>query len=149
MAVDFEIKRVPKLRVASVTWKGAWKDARIRKEFERVHRWASTQGLRPGRWILTMPSEGKFVVAVEVRGEGKGAGDVRVRTLPAGRVACVCFDPKVIEPRVVYHGLTDWLRWRKKDKTIRSVGNYREVYPGNPWTDAKAWANVEVQAIVR
>lgn len=149
MTVDFELKRVPKIRVASVSWTGPWREARIRKEFERVQKWAKSRGLRPGRWILNMPSEGRFVAAVEVRAGGTGDRTVRLRTLPATRVACVCFDPKVVEARVVYHGLTDWLRWRKKDHTIRAVGPYREVYRGNPWTDAQAWANVEVQAVVR
>jgi hypothetical protein len=64
-------------------------------------------------------------------------------------VASVVYDPKVIEPRVVYHGLTDWLRWRRKEGEIRSVGDYREVYTADPWTDAKAYAHTEVQIVVR
>jgi hypothetical protein len=45
--------------------------------------------------------------------------------------------------------VTDWLRWRKKDKTIRSVGMYREVYDGDPWREPRAWAHTDVQIVVR
>ena len=59
------------------------------------------------------------------------------------------FDPEVVEPRVVYHGLSDFLRWRKKSGEIRSVGDYREVYQGDPWKDRRAYAHTEVQYVVR
>jgi hypothetical protein len=50
---------------------------------------------------------------------------------------------------VVYHGVTDWLRWRRKEKEIKGVGAYREVYQGNPWSDRKAWSHTEIQVVVR
>ncbi|HEV2317022.1 MAG TPA: GyrI-like domain-containing protein [Thermoplasmata archaeon] len=147
--VDFSFKRAPSLQVATYEWKGPWKDGRIRTEFERVARWASSKGLRTGRWMLIEPSMGKFRVAIEVKGRARGDGHVRVRTLPGSRVASITFDPDAVSARVVYHGLTDWLKWRRKDGEIKSVGVYREVYDGNPWTDSKAWARTEVQAVVR
>jgi hypothetical protein len=64
-------------------------------------------------------------------------------------VARAVYDPEIIEPRVVYHGLSDFLRWRKKDHEIRSVGGYREVYSGDPWKDTRAYAHTEVQVGVR
>ena len=64
-------------------------------------------------------------------------------------MARVVYSPRVVEPRVVYHGLSDFLRWRKKAHEIRSVGDYREVYTGSPWTDKRAYEHTEVQFVVR
>ena len=148
MPVDFEIVRAPSVRAATVSWKGRWDDRRVRREFERLARWAADRRLRTGRWLLTHREPG-FQVAIEIRGRASGGGGVTVRRIPAGRVARVRFDPDRIAPRVVYHGLSDWLRWRKKDRTIRASGAYREVYDANPWTNARAWASTEVQVLVR
>jgi DNA gyrase inhibitor GyrI len=149
VTVDFSFKRAPSLRVATFGWKGPWKESRIRSEFERLARWASGKGLRTGKWLFLEPGEGEFRVAVEVKGSARGEGAVRVRTLPATKVASITFDPDAVSARVVYHGLNDWLKWRKKDGDIKGVGMYREVYVSNPWTDRKAWARTEVQAVVR
>lgn len=149
MVVDFKIKRSPAYRVASITWKGPWNEARIRAQFGRIDRWAKRHGLRTGRWVFREPGTRTWEVAIEVRGEVSAEDPIRLRTFPACSVASVVFDPKVVSPAVVYHGVTDWLRWRKRDKTIRSVGSYRELYDRDPWRDAKAWAHTEVQVVVR
>ncbi|MCI4335692.1 MAG: GyrI-like domain-containing protein [Thermoplasmata archaeon] len=149
MTVDFVFRKVPSYRVISYSWKGPWNDSRIRKEFENLAAWATSHQLRSSHWIFMEPGDKKWTVAVEVAGKVRGDRRVRVRTLPAGRVASVTFDPEVVSPRVVYHGLNDWLRWRRKDGDIRIVGASREVYPGNPWKDPKAWAHTEVQFTVK
>ncbi|MGD0250996.1 MAG: GyrI-like domain-containing protein [Thermoplasmata archaeon] len=149
MTVDFVIKRAPAYRVASIRWKGPWSDAGVQRKFNAVVAWARGHDLKTGRWIFREPAERSFEVAIEVIGKAKSDRTVRIRTFPASTVASVVYDPKVIEPRVVYHGLTDWLRWRRKEGEIRSVGDYREVYTADPWTDAKAYAHTEVQIVVR
>lgn len=149
MVIDFEFKRAPAWRVASVTWKGPWKDARIRSEFEKLARWAKAKRLRTGTWIFQEMGPGRFRVAIAVRGTSRGEGNVHFRTIPASRVAAIVFDPEELSPRVAYHGMNDWLKWRRKEKDIRSAGAYREVYTGNPWTDRKAFARTEVQVVVR
>jgi len=149
MTVDFGWGRTPKLRVASVAWKGPWKEAKIRSQFEKVERWVKARKLRTGRWIFQEPGARRWEVAIEVKGAARGSGPVRIKTLKAATVARVVFDPNVVSPRVIYHGLSDWLRWRRKEHEIRSVRSSREVYLGNPWRDAKAWARTEVQFLVR
>lgn len=149
MTVDFAIKRTPAYRVASLRWKGAWSDAKIHGQFLKVAAWARARGLKTGVWIFREPAERTWEVSVEVRGRARSEGAVKVRTHPAGWAASVVFDPEVISPAVVYHGLTDWLRWRRKDGTIRSVGSYREVYRGDPWRDRRAFAHTDTQMIVR
>lgn len=149
MTVEFKFRRAPAYRVASVAWKGRWSDARVRAKFYSVARWARTHKLRTGKWVFLEPGERSFVVGIEVRGKAKSEGAVRMKTYPSARVASVVFDPDVVSPAVVYHGVTDWLRWRKKERTIRSVGQYREVYAGDPWRDKKAFARTEVQVVVR
>lgn len=149
MTVDFALKKTPSLRVAAIRWTGPYSDHEIRKRFEKVEKWAQARGLRTGRWVFREPGSRTWDVAIEVRGKAHSEGRIRVRTLPAGTVASVRFNPEVVSPRVIYHGLSDWLRWQRKEKTIRSVVSYREIYEGNPWKDARAWANTEVQFVVR
>jgi len=149
MTVDFAWGKSPSLKVASVAWTGPWNEKKIRAQFERVARWAKENRVRTGRWIFREPGERRWEVAIEIRGRARASGGVRTKTFPAAPVARVIFDPDEVSPRVVYHGLSDWLRWRKKEKEIRSVLSSREVYSGNPWADPKAWARTEVQFLVR
>jgi effector-binding domain-containing protein len=149
MTVDFSLKRAPAYRVAAIRWKGPWSDAGVRRKFIQVASWARQQGLTTGKWIFREPSERSFEAAIEVRGKARSDRSVRIRTFPASTVASVVFDPKVIAPRVVYHGIADWLRSSRKDGTIRSVGDYREVYAGDPWRNPTAYAHTEVQIVVR
>ena len=149
MAVDFELKKSPSLRVAAIRWTGPYNERQIQKRFEEVEKWARAQGLKTGRWVFREPGSRRWDTAIEVRGNARSKGRVKVRTLPASTVASVRFDPDLISPRVIYHGLSDWLRWRRKEKAIRSVVSYREVYDGNPWRDKRAWSRTEVQFVVR
>jgi DNA gyrase inhibitor GyrI len=151
VTVDFAMKRAPKYRVASVRWVGPYQEGRVQSEWERLAKWANAKGLRTGKWFFSENGEGpryKFEVAIEVKGPFKGDRKVRVRTFPASPIASVTFNPDQVSPRVLYHGLNDWLRWRKKDKTIKRARTWREVYTGNPWKDAKAWAHTEIQVLV-
>jgi hypothetical protein len=150
MVVDFDLKRARALHLATVTWTAPWSDKRTRSEFERLARWLADRKIKGGRWVFESDgSDRRFTAGIEVPARVKGDGRVRVRSRPASRIATVTFDPDVVSPRVVYHGISDWLRWRKKEKAIKSFGAYREVYSGNPWTDKKAWAHTEIQVVVR
>ncbi len=137
------------MRVAAIAWTGPWSEARIRAQFGRLETWARAQRVRTGRWVFREPGTRRWEVAIELRGTARGSGEVRVKSYPAARVARVVFDPEEVAPRVVYHALSDWLRWRRREKEIRSVGPSREVYSGNPWTDRRAWSRTEVQFQVR
>ncbi len=151
MVVDFVIGRAQKYRVASIRFVGPYKESRIRSEWEGIARWAKAKGLRTGKWFFSEDGSGpryRFEVAIEVRGPGKSDGKVKIRTLPASPIASVTFNPEQVSPRVIYHGLNDWLRWQKKDKKIKRARSYRETYSGNPWTDAKAWSHTEIQVLV-
>ncbi|MGP8077076.1 MAG: GyrI-like domain-containing protein [Thermoplasmata archaeon] len=147
--VDFELARSPSFRVASIAWKGPWNERRIQAQFEKVEKWAKREGLRTGRWIFREPGTRRWEASIEVKGTGRGSGPVRIHTLRAATVARAVFDPAAVAPRVIYHGLSDWLRWRKREKAIRAVVSTREVYAGNPWRDPAAWARTEIQFLVR
>ena len=112
-------------------------------------RWARKNGLRTGRWIFLEHGMRRWTACLEIRGNAKPEGRIRRRTLPAATVASATFDPDVVAAHVIYHGLTDWLRWRRKEGKIRRVLSTREVYASDPWTDARAWAHAEVQFLVR
>ena len=149
MTVDFVLKKAPAIRLATIRWKGPYSERQIRQRFEEVERWVRAHGGRPGRWVFREPGTRVWDVGIEVAAKIRSTGRVKVRTVAAASVASVVFDPDVVSPRLVYHGLSDWLRWRKKEKEIRSVVSTREIYPGNPWKDPKAWARTEVQFVVR
>ena len=149
MVVDFAMRRTPKYRVAAIVYKGPWKENHLRAEFKRLTEWARTNKVRTGKWIFRELGGDRFEACLELKGRARGSGDVRMRTLPATSVASVTFDPERISPRVVYHGLNDFLRWRRKDHTIKGVGNSREVYDGDPWSNARAWSRATVEYIVR
>jgi effector-binding domain-containing protein len=149
MAVDFELKKAPAMRIAAIRWKGPYSERRIQSRFEEVAKWAQRRDVRTGRWVFREPGDRTWETGIEVRGTVRSEGRVKVRTLPASTVASVRFDPDVVSPRVIYHGLLDWLRWRRKEKVIRSVLSNREVYEGNPWRDRRAWSRTEVQFVVR
>jgi effector-binding domain-containing protein len=148
MAVGFEFKNAPAYRIAYVSWSGPWNETKIRHEFEFVARWARAHGLRTGAWIFREPGTRRWETGVQVFGKAEAEGRVRLKTLPKSRVAQSVYDPEVVGPEVIYHGLTDWLRWRKKERKIKAVRSYREVYGGNPWTDRKVWAHTTVQFLV-
>jgi effector-binding domain-containing protein len=150
MTVEFEFKKSPAYRVAYLAWTGPWNEKKIRAQFAKVEGWAKQNGYRTGKWVFREPGERRWETGIEVLGASvRGDASIRVKTLAATRVAFSVFDPEVVEPYVIYHGLIDWLRWRKKDRKIRSVVGNREVYSGNPWTQKAAWSKTEVQFVVR
>ena len=149
MPVDFELTRSPSYRVAAIARTGPWKEGLLRAEFRELTAWAKKQGVRTGRWIFRHPGDDRWEACLEFRGRATPTGRIRVKTLPSTYVARCVFDPDAVADRVIYHGLSDWTRWRKRQREIRAVGGSREVYSGDPWSDAKAWAQCEVQFIVR
>lgn len=149
MIVDFELTKSPSFRVASITRIGPWKKDNLRSEFKELLAWAKDQKVRPGRWIFLHNGDRHWEACLEIKGRAEAAGRIRLKTLPATYVARCIFDPDAVADRVVYHGLSDWTRWRRRYREIKSVKGSREVYRGDPWTDARAWARCEVQFIVR
>jgi effector-binding domain-containing protein len=149
MVVDFKLKKAPSYRVATVAWKGPWSERRIRSQFDRIAKWARAEGVRTGKWFFREPGPRAWEVGIELKGDARARAPLRMKTYPSTAVVSVVFDPDVISPSIVYHAVTDWLKWRRRDKTIRSAGTYREIYDGNPWRDAKVWARTEIQVTVR
>ncbi|HZY69455.1 MAG TPA: GyrI-like domain-containing protein [Thermoplasmata archaeon] len=151
MTVDFELKKSPAMKVACLAYRGPYKENMLQKEFRQLTQWAKDGKVRTGHWIFSWKGDKRSDACLEIKGtrfpprpEG-----VRLATLPATWVARVAFDPEELSPRVVYHGLSDWTRERKKDKTIRAVGSAREVYAGDPWSNKAAWAHCTVEYLVR
>jgi DNA gyrase inhibitor GyrI len=148
MPIEFELTKEPAYRIAFVAWSGPWSDAKIRRQFESVAKWAKANRLRTGAWVFREPGDRRWETGIQVFGKARAGGGVRLKTLPASRVARIVFDPQVLSTGVAWHGLNDWVKWRKREKKIRAVRSYREVYRGNPWTDRKAWSRTEMQLVV-
>lgn len=149
MTVDFKLKKAPTFRLATLTRKGAWNEGKLRGQFRTLVAWAKKNHLKIGHWLFLEPDARTFIAAIEVRGKAKGQGSIKMRTHPASSVASVTFDPNAISPQVIYHGIVDWLKWQKKYKTISSIGLYREVYTGDPWSSPKVWSKTEIQVVVK
>ncbi len=86
---------------------------------------------------------------MEIKGKAEPEGDIEIRKLPAQTVASVIFNPDEVSPRLVYHGLSDWIDWRLKSGKFKEAGPIREVYSGNPRANGRAWARAEVQVLVK
>ena len=149
MTVDFGLKRAGEVKVASIVRVGPWKEDNLRTEFRELVSWARRQKLATGRWIFYERGHHRWEACLEVRGGVKPEGRIRIKTLPPTWVAGVTFDPDQVSSRIVYHGLNDWTRWRRKDGKIKEVTGIREVYSGDPWSDRSAWANCRVEFLVR
>lgn len=152
MVVDFQIRKAPAYRLATSTLRGSWpEDRTLRSEFEKVSEWAKGKGIKTESWLFREFSGRRWEVGVEIRASGPVRGDegISIVSLPSSTVASVTFDPDQISPRVIYHGITDWLRWRRKEGEYRVSGPYREVYQGNPWKSEAAWAHTQIQVPVK
>jgi effector-binding domain-containing protein len=148
MIVDFALKRVAPIQVASIVRVGPWKEENLRTEFEELTRWARREGIPTGRWIFLERNPHRWEACLEIHRLGAATGRIRVKRLPSARVASVLFDPTRLSSRIVYHGLRDWVRRRDGRPALRMV-RVREVYPGDPWRDRRAWARCDVQFLVR
>jgi DNA gyrase inhibitor GyrI len=159
MVVGFELRKAPGFRVATRRLKGPWPgDRALRSEYEKVLDWAKKKGLRTGKWFFrefddddTPPAMRRWEVGIQVIGKRqvRGGNGISVATMPPCTVATVTFNPDQVSPRVVYHGMADWLRWRKKTGEYKESGAYREVYLGNPWVSRRAWAHTQVLVPVK
>jgi effector-binding domain-containing protein len=155
VTVDFTIRKAPEYKLATTTLKGKWPgDKVLQAEFEKLAGWAKAKGIRTGKWLFSeleemdVPEEKqRYLVGIEVRSKGpvRGGKGVSIKTIPASVVGAITFDPDVVSPRVIYHGLNDWLHWHEKEKKYRVAGPFRELYTGNPWSSKKAWAHTQVQ----
>ncbi len=157
MVVDFEVTRSPSYTVASILKIGPYREDNLRSEFGELVSWAKQHRLRTGKWIMyehdgpnsrRPGNRRRWEACLEIRGEAKAEGRIRIKKLPAQTVAHVIFNPNVVSSRIVYHGLGDWIWWRLKYKDFKRAGPTREVYDGDPWTSTKAWSKVDVQVLV-
>jgi len=147
--IDFVLKSTPSYRVASIVRKGPYVEDNLRPEFRELTRWARKGGVPTAHWIFFERDHDRWEACLEIKGKAQAEGRIRLKTLPATDAASVVFNPDSLASRVVYHGLSEWTKWRKKFGEIKSVTGIREVYSGDPWTDKKAWARCEVQFLVR
>src|SRR2546425_237872 len=157
MVVDFEFKRIPGATVASLLYVGPWREDPLPKGFLPLLPWAGKNTARTARWFFwelggpTSRNPARLRrggAALEIKGTAKPAGRIRIKKPPAETVARVLFDPDEVSPRVIYHGLTDWVSWRKKSGEVTRVGSTREMYEGDPWTNPWAWSRAQVQVLV-
>ena len=132
MVVDFELRKAPSCRVASIARVGPWKEDNLRSEFRELTAWAEKQRVPTGRWIFVHKGDHRWEACLEIKGKAAAAGRIRLKTLPSTYVARCILNPDVIADRIIYHGLSDWTRWRRRYKEIKSVGGSREVYSGDP-----------------
>lgn len=154
MKVDFKLKVAPSYKVAYMIRIGGYSGSNMwRAEFSHLSKWAKKRGIRTGRWIMYFidewgkkpNSKRRSAACLEIKGKAKQEGKVGIMKLPKQRVVSVVFNPDKVSDSVVYHGIEGWLQYRP----FKESGPAREVYTGNPWTNARAWANCEVQVPIK
>ena len=159
MTVDIVVRKEPSYNVIAKAHVGSYSgDDMLRDEFDALMKWARKNGAKTGKWFfyelddLDTPDEiRKWEACIEVKAmpKVKLPRDIVSKELPAQLVASVTFDPDKVSPRLVYHGVEGWLKWRTKFREFEEAGPTREVYLGDPWTNKKAWAKVDIQVPVR
>lgn len=157
--VDIVVKREKGYNVISKMHIGPYSgDNMLRKEFNELVRWAKRNHVKTGKWFFveldgpeTSSSKRRWEASIELKGRVSERPDsgITLKKIPSELVAGVIFDPDQVSSRLVYHGLECWLDWRRKYHEFEEAGPTREVYPGNPWTDPKAWANLDVQVPIK
>jgi DNA gyrase inhibitor GyrI len=154
LVVDLRTKNEPSSTVVCLTYVGPYTgDDMMRPEFEELVKWAKKRKLRTGRWFFyeidgpeTPEKKRRWEACIEVNRKVRTGGKFSIKKLPAQTVVYVRFNPDDVSPRLVYHGIGGWLEWIKNEGKYEDAGSWREVYTDNPWTNAKAWARMEVQA---
>lgn len=147
--IDFVLKSTPSYHVASIVRKGPYVENNLRPEFRELTQWARKQRVPTAHWIFLERDHDLWEACLEIKGKARPEGRIRLRTLQSTDVASVVFNPDFLADRVVYHGLSEWTRLRRKFGEIKAVTGVREIYTGDPWTDKNAWARCEVQFLVR
>ena len=104
-AVDFEFKREPAHKVATIRYVGSFRENHQRKEFKGLVDWAKQAKVRTGKWIfreLDGPysrqpdNKRRWGTALEIKGNAPGKGRIRIKKIPATTVARVVFDPEKV-----------------------------------------------------
>jgi len=142
------IKAVPAVKVVAFTWRSPHSDKRIRREFERLARWAKERSIPTGNWYFLEPSEGHFEVAIELKGRVVRKGKARIRTLRPSRVLYLRYNPDKLDIEALWKRLMKQVDAMRKAGKFTRAGLYREVYRTNPWTTPSAWAGMESQIVI-
>lgn len=157
LQVGFATKKFRGCKVAKIEYVGRYRgEDMLRSEFNEIKRWAKEKGVKTGRWFF-MELDGpevpdkkrRWVAAIEIKGEARSKGKIRVTELAPSTIVCVKFDPEAVSAELVYFGLGGWVDWHKKEGKYKENGTWREVYLGDPWTSKRAWANLEIQVPVK
>jgi DNA gyrase inhibitor GyrI len=149
LTVDIEIRRTPSYKVAWLERIGSGGSEPLRAEFNELEKWAKKLKVRKGKYIFHFfeagrtPDRYRFEACLEIKGNPKPEGKIKIKKLPQLTVARVKFNPEEISPRLVYNGIYGWLR--ENDDYKASGGYSREIYVDNPWTSSQAWAQTEIQ----
>jgi len=148
MSERLAIKEVPAVKVVAFTWRGPHSDTRIRRELERLAKWAKERSIPTGNWYFLEPSEGHWEVAIELKGRAVRKGKARVRTLRACRVLYLRYNPDKVDVEALWKRLMKQVDAMRKSGRFARAGLYREVYRANPWTTPSAWAGMESQIVI-
>ena len=154
LVVDIQVKTAPSYNVASLLRVGPYRNNILRPEFDKLAKWAKKKRIKRGKWILIFHDEDgkrpenkrRWEACLEIKGKAGSEGKLKVKKLPKLKVATVKFNPNQVSARLVYHGLYGWI---EQNGDFKDAGPPREIYPGSPWTNPRAWANAEVQVPIK
>jgi len=142
------IKNIPAVKVVVFTWRGPHSDKRIRREFERLAKWAKERSIPTGNWYFIEPGRRHWEVAIELKGRVVRRGRARVRTLRPIRVLYLRYNPNKVDLEALWTRLMKQVDALRKSGRFARAGMYREVYRANPWTTPSAWAGMESQIVI-
>ncbi len=150
MKVEIKVKIAPSYMVAYLIHVGPYAGQNMwRSEFSRLTGWAKKRKLLTGKWIMYFidrwgekpARQRRSVAAIQIKGKARPEGKIKVMKIPRQRVVSVTFNPDKVSDELVYYGLESWL----ESAPYKQAATSRELYNGSPWTNARSWANCEVQ----
>ncbi len=129
------------MRLAYIEHTGDYGAIPFETDVRRLYGWAKAKGIRPGFYPMgifydrpdrTAPEKRRSEVAIPIYGTAKPEGDVKVRNLPAMKVAAMSFRGPSREYPDAYRTLGAWVEKNGYEWAGPSI----EVYAKRPETKA-------------
>lgn len=125
------------VRLAYIEHVGPYDAIPYTEYMERLYGWAKEAKVRPGFYPMgifhdspeeTPPKECRSEIAIPIAGKAKSSGDIRIRDLPAMRVAAVSHKGPSSDYPKTYEALNSWVA----ENGYEVTGPPMEVYSRRP-----------------
>ena len=135
-----KLERTKATKFAYVEHVGAYGSIPVGSIIPRLYEYSKRHGLRPGFFpmgvfhdspVHTPPEKCRSEIGIAVSGKAEPEGDIKVRKLPASRVAAISHKGPSSDYQKTYHALGEWI----SSHGYEWAGPAIEVYTKRPVQD--------------